>query len=379
MQELPVERIEALRVAIFSVGELFGGAERHILSLSEGLQQLGVIPVLLLLHDGDLAARTRSVGLETILIGRGSRYDPTTGARLANCLKRINANVIHVHGYQAAVFAGLAARKKSLPVVVTQHGRVEGTWKSPLDYLKTKTYELLELVAVRRMNATLCYVTRDLEMQNQCRHAGLKRHVIYNGVDLVETREIKRPIEYEQDKLNVACVGRLSEIKGLEYAVCAMVHEDMPKEAVLSIVGGGPLAKRLEAQASRLGLMDRVRFLGFKENVMDYIGSCDVLLLPSLHEGLPYTLLEAMALRVPIVASAVGGLAEVLSDKVTALLVKPRDVAAIAGAIKWIHQNRELAAAMGRAAQIEQRKRFGLNGMCQAYVEVYKEVSRFAG
>lgn len=373
------ECIGALRVAIFSVGEIFGGAERHILLLSEGLRQLGVIPVLLLLHDGDLAARTRNLGIETIIIERGSRYDPTTGERLANCLKHINAHVIHVHGYQAAVFAALAACKARLPVVVTQHGCVEGTWNAPLAYLKTKIYELLELVAVRLIKPSLCYVTRDLETQNRRRHTSLRRHVIYNGVDLMGTREIKRPIQYEQDKLNVACVGRLSAIKGLEYAVCAMVHEDMPKEAVLTIVGGGPLAKRLEAQASRLGLMDRVRFLGFKENVMDYIGSCDVLLLPSLHEGLPYTLLEAMALRVPIVASAVGGLAEVLSDKVTALLVKPRDAAAIAGAIKWIHQNRELAVAMGRAAQMEQRRRFSLNGMCQAYVEVYKEVLRFEG
>lgn len=376
IEELSIDCTDALTVAIFSVGELFGGVERHILSLSTGLRHLGVTPVLMVLHDGDLAAQARNLGLKTIIIERRGRFDPATGERLADCIKTTGAHLIHVHGYQAAVFAALAARKIRLAVVVTLHGRVEGTWKEPLAYLKTKSYELLELTAVRLMKPILCYVTRDLETQNRRRHAGLRRHVIYNGVGLVEIGETTRPIEYDLDKLNVACVGRLSEIKGLEYALGAMTHEDMPRNAVLSIIGRGPLEKKLELQINRMGLAGRVRLLGFRQNVMDYIGKCDVLLMPSLHEGLPYTLLEAMAVGIPIVASDVGGLAEVLGDKVTAILVKPRDAAAIASAIKWIQENRESASAVSRTAQLEQRRRFGLNSMCQAYIDTYKEAVR---
>ena len=84
----------------------------------------------------------------------------------------------------------------------------------------------------------------------------------------------------------------------------------------MNIIGTGPLTAELKGLAEELGVSDRVRFLGFKKNVYDYMAHCDALIMPSLHEGLPYTVLEAMSLGLPVIASRVGGLAEVLEQLV---------------------------------------------------------------
>ena len=130
--------------------------------------------------------------------------------------------------------------------------------------------------------------------------------------------------------------------------------------------------------AQTLGLADRVHFLGFRRNVYDYVAHCDVLLIPSLYEGLPYTLLEAMALGAPIVASRVGGLAEVLQDGITALLTPPGDPAAIAHAIAELHRRPEYRRQLGENAQRLQRTVYSIGEMSARYQALYQSVSAVA-
>jgi glycosyltransferase involved in cell wall biosynthesis len=111
--------------------------------------------------------------------------------------------------------------------------------------------------------------------------------------------------------------------------------------------------------------------LGFRRNAYDYIAHCKVLLMPSLHEGLPYTLLEAMALGIPAVASRVGGLAEVIQDDATGILVPPRDVPALSAAIRRLHRDDALRVRLGEAARQLQRAQYSLEAMTGRYIQIY--------
>jgi glycosyltransferase involved in cell wall biosynthesis len=116
-----------------------------------------------------------------------------------------------------------------------------------------------------------------------------------------------------------------------------------------------------------------VQIQGFRRNVYDYIAHCDVLLMPSLHEGLPYTLLEAMALGIPVIASRVGGLAEVIQDGATGLLITPGNVSVLADAIRRLIADPSLRARLGDEALRLQRAKYSLEAMASSYLNVYRE------
>jgi glycosyltransferase involved in cell wall biosynthesis len=241
---------------------------------------------------------------------------------------------------------------------------------------RDRFYRRVDGMATRAARAAVCYVTRDLEAHHQRSHAGLRTTVIPNGVASMDRSRFARPPELRADKFNLLIAGRLDLVKGHHVAIAALAEAGLPPDVHMCIVGDGPRERELRALAGAPGLAPRVHLLGFRRNIYDYIAYCDVLLMPSLHEGLPYTLLEAMALGVPIIASRVGGLAEVLEDEVTALLVEPRDPAALAAAVRRLKDDPSLGARIGTQAQSVQRAKYSLEAMAASYLAVYREAGR---
>ena len=142
------------------------------------------------------------------------------------------------------------------------------------------------------------------------------------------------------------------------------------------IVGQGGLREELEAQAAQLGIAAQVRFLGHREDVRDLLSILDLFVLPSLSEGMPLALLEAMAAGVPAIATRVGGTTEVIDDGRTGTLVAPGDSRVLAAAITTLLENPRLAKELGQAARQAVAARFSLAGMVQAYERVYSELTR---
>jgi glycosyltransferase involved in cell wall biosynthesis len=135
----------------------------------------------------------------------------------------------------------------------------------------------------------------------------------------------------------------------------------------------------LRTLAEARGITNRVHILGFRRNVFDYLAHCNVLLMPSQHEGLPYTLLEAMALGIPIVAARVGGLAEVIQDGSTGLLVPPQDSAALTRAILRLYEDPALRSRLGEQARLLQQTRYSLQAMTERYLAIYRKVVGSSG
>lgn len=362
-------------IAICSVGELFGGVERHILGILEGLCVYGVATTLLLFHDGELAAQARHLGVEPVILPNYNRSLLTTSRKLAQLLKRHQIRVVHVHGYKATVFCMLARYWYPLSMVKTEHGLPEPSDGRATLALRERLYKLLDNAATRMARARVCYVTNELLTHYTHAHSGLRVTVIPNGVANLDRDRLQRPPEFREDWFNLVIVGRLDSVKGHHLAIQAAASENLPRNLHLHIVGVGPCEPVLRALAEHNKIAQRVHFLGFRRNVYDYIAHCDALLMPSLHEGLPYTLLEAMALGIPIIASKVGGLAEVLQDGDTALLVQSGDAEVLAQAIARLHKEPRLRCKLGEHARRCQQMHYSLQAMTRRYLSIYQEAA----
>lgn len=361
-----------LRLALCAAGELFGGVERQLLGLCEYAQRrTGVPPALLLFHDRELARQARRLGVAPTIVPARHRYDPAQAARLAAALTVASADVVHAHGYRAAIACVLARRHWRGAVVKTEHGRIEPSRGRPLVWAKSRLNTWLDTRATRRADA-VCYVTDDLRRHWERRHRGLARHVVLNGIDPLEREGRPRPPELEPGPVHLGIVGRVSAVKGIPTALRALADGAVPERVRLSVVGDGPLLEPLRREAAALGLGGRVRLLGFRENVYDYLAHLDALLMPSLHEGLPYVLLEAMALGTPVFASRVGGLAEVVRDGETGVLLPVGDAAALRAAIVRLADDPAWGRALGAAARREQRERYTLERMGRETWRVYE-------
>lgn len=361
-------------VAICTVGELFGGVERHVLGVLDGLHKAGIGTLLILFHDGELAVQARVQGAEVVVLPNRNLSLWSTARALARVFEWRGIDLVHVHGYKAAVFCSLARRWYPLPVVKTEHGLPEPTGRNPVRALRNRVYYFSDRTATRLTCSAVCYVTKDLLAHYRQAHRGLRTVVIPNGIAGMDRNDFPRPPEFAPESFNLVIVGRLDRVKGIEFAIDALGTAALPKDVRLNIVGAGPSDTDLRALTEARGLGRQVQFLGFRRNVYDYLAHCDALLMPSLHEGLPYTLLEAMALGVPILASRVGGLAEVLQDEVTALLVAPRDANAIAQAIRRLYDDQQTRQSLGRECRRLHEAKYSLKAMIHSYLGLYRAV-----
>jgi L-malate glycosyltransferase len=362
-------------LAICSVGELFGGVERHILGLLTGLQSHGIEALLILFNDGELAAQARAQGVEPIILPSRNRSAWGTSKNLADILRQRQIQIVHVHGYKATVICALAHLRYQFATVKTEHGLAEPMRGRPLHALRDKFYHFLDTLATRTTVATVCYVTEELRLHHTRSHAGLRVAVIPNGVAYMDKAQFDRPSELCKEWFNLAIVGRLDTVKGHHVAIEAISSANMPTDVHLQILGVGPTETELRKLANVLGVADRVHFLGFRRNVFEYLAHCDVLLMPSLHEGLPYTLMEAMALNTPVIASSVGGLAEVLQEGNTGLLTTQGDPAPLARAIMELRLDPDYRKRLSENAHRLQRDKYSIDAMSSRYEAIYQQVS----
>jgi len=366
-------------IAICTVGELFGGVERHVLGIMSGLVAQGVSTVLVLFHDGELAAQARRQGIEPVILSNRNRSLLATSRQLAQILNQHEIHIVHAHGYKAMVFCSVARLWYRFALVKTEHGLPEPMTGGSIRTLRNRLYYFTDSAATRIAHTTVCYVTEDLRTHYRHAHSGLRAMVIPNGVTTMDRCQFPRPPEMRDDWFNLVIVGRLDIVKGHHLAIEAIAAGSVPQDIHLQIVGVGPREAELRALAKAHGVANRVHILGFQRNVYDYIAHCNILLMPSLHEGLPYTLLEAMALGIPIVASRVGGLAEVVQDERTGLLVPPQDAKALAQAIGRLHDDPALCSQLGDQARRLQQAKYSLEAMTEGYLAIYRELVASSG
>lgn len=279
------------------------------------------------------------------------KLSPLNLFAIANFLREESADIAHLHGFASANFGRLVARRLGIANVVHEHATL----------LDVPAYQRLADRILRHWADAAIAVSRSVrEFMIHGRFIPAERiNVIGNGVDLERFASpdrkamaaVRRMLDIPEGHRLVGTVTRLRVEKGPEFFLRAIppVLEELPTVTFL-VVGDGPLRGALETLAKELGVERRVRFLGFRTDVPELLGLLDVLVISSLTEGFPLSLVEGMAAGLPLVATRVGGMSEVARDGDDVLFVPPRDPAAIAAKTIALLENPGMADRLGREA-----------------------------
>ena len=309
---------------------------------------------LISLRQRDMSPDTlEALGIPVIYLGR-SKFDPATLPALLTELDRLQADVVHLHGYGATTFGRMAAARRKLPVVLHEHANLTSTpWFQKIADRMLARYTDVA-IAVSRSTAGFVVNARLVPAE--------RTHVVYLGVPLAEfararsaeeIRAARAHLGVPDGAMPMGTVTRLMPSKGNEYlvAAAAAVVQQLP-EARFYVAGEGDQQASLEAQAQALGLADRFVFVGFQRDVGAVLSALDLVVFPSLWEGTPLTAFEALAMGKPIVATDADGLADILTDGVDARIVPRRDPGALARAIIDLARDPAARAALGSRARV---------------------------
>lgn len=313
-------------------------------------------------------------GIDITHLGKG-KFDPSTLSALLRVMRSIDPDILHLHGYGAATFGRVAARLRNRPAIVHEHF-VDPGMPAYQGYAEAALAPLTDhTIAVARSVKAFCIEKRRLPAD--------RISVIYNGVPLEDfgpaptdrVRALRQELGIAEEEKVVGAVGRLHRQKGFEFLIRAMpkILAEHPNTRFV-IVGDGALRGDLERLAAEVGVSKSVIFAGFRPDIADMLSVFDIMAIPSLYEGVPLTVFEAMAQAKAIVSTDVDGLGEVLTDGETALLVPPGDPDALAARIGALLGNPERAAALRRRCETE-RRRFDAQSAVDRMQELYEEIT----
>ncbi len=290
---------------------------------------------LISLRKKDLSEDTlEQFGIDVTYMAR-HKFDPATYPALLKVLRARRADLVHLHGYGATTFGRLCARTMGIPAILHEHANHGDTpwFQKVADRMLAPHTDLALAVSA----STAEFTTRARLMPAE------RTKVVYLGAPLDEFARTRSPHEIASaraelgiapETMAIGTITRLMPAKGNEFLVSAVpaIVARHPHARIL-IVGEGELEAPLRAQAEALGLGDRILFTGFQRDVARALSALDILVFPSLWEGTPLTVFEALAMGKPIVATDADGLMDVLADGEDAMVVPRRDPAAIAAAV----------------------------------------------
>jgi glycosyltransferase involved in cell wall biosynthesis len=366
----------ARSIYFYSDSVELGGAELALLLLAEGLGDdweptllVDDVPTSLPLRERAEAIGVRVEAVEPMPLGLGG---VAAAARLSRRLRRERPAIFHAHlsWPLAAKWALAAAVAARVPTVATVH-------LIPDFELDRSSY--WQLRALSHAVGRYIAVSRALgdELVERFDWPAGKVKVVYNAVRIERfggdpPPGLRGEIAADPERPLVLTCARLDEQKGLDVLLRAAAEVT---EASFAIAGTGPLGPSLEGLAKELGLGERVRFLGYRSDVADLLGCADVFALPSLYEGSPLAVLEAMAARRALVSSAIGGTSEVVVDGESGLLVPPSDAPALAAALRRLLGDPGLRERLGAAARERVERSFTPQVARQQVEAIYREVA----
>ncbi len=345
-----------------------GGMEQFVLRMAAEQARQGDAPSIVALQGGPLLDAARAEGLDVTVLGGTNKFARALRGLLA--LATVRPDLVHVHNPTSLHYARLWRRFRHVPILMTRHG--QDSWRPDPSVWKN-------LDGVIAVSAAAAVVTRADNPDYASR--------VFTVLNGVKTTPPQRPrvvmrAELELgDRVAGIIVARLNTLKGHADLLQALaLLKDPPHSPILLMAGNGPEEAPLRALADSLELgPEQVRFLGFRTDVADLLGAVDFFALPSLTEGLPLSVLEAMAQGLPIVATPVGGIPEVVREGVDGFLTPVNDPRALAERISALCADPSLRARMGAAGAARVRDDFSFDAMLARYHELYARSIQSAG
>jgi glycosyltransferase involved in cell wall biosynthesis len=351
-----------------------GGQERVALDLANGQAADGHRVLTLSLSpepEGPLAAEFRDRGLEIATVANRPGRDPRLFIELARLFRNRKADVVHTHNPQPLLFAALPAKLTRAGLVHTKHG-VNPDSGRRLAMRRAAGRLVDAFVAVSQPTADVAAERRE------CRAGRL--HVVPNGIDLgrfspdaVARREIRRELGIPDDAFAVGTTGRLWPEKGHAYLIKS-VAPVLGDRFHLVIVGEGPERENLTRQIGALSRPGSVHLTGNRRDVPRVLAALDVFVLTSKSEGLPLVLPEAMAAALPVVATRVGGIPQVVEEGVTGFMIEYGDEDGLRRRLVALDEDRHVAGKCGAMGRERSLDRYSARRMVADYLVLYRQV-----
>jgi len=286
----------------------------------------------------------RNIGIPYRIFESRGVIDSSLVRNLRKSFNRSGTSIIHSHGFKATFYAYLT-KPEDAKLVVTHHGRTSHT-------LKVRIYEKIESFIMKRAHGVIAVSGK---MKTELVEEGIHNKKIFLVENILSLNHNVQKLK-NGGQINLLFSGRLSPEKGCAFLLDAIKLLPSGDRPLVTIIGDGPERSALENQAKELDISDSVRFLGFQKDVHSYLENCDALIMPSLREGQPLSLIEACCSGLSVLASDVGGIPELVEHQVNGLLFVPGDSRDIADKIG---QFKILKADIQRNAELR-RKAFNL-------------------
>jgi glycosyltransferase involved in cell wall biosynthesis len=357
----------------------FFGAENVVLEIAKQLRDTGSHVVVGVLKNQynphiELALEAKKEDIETVIIPCRHRLDPATIAVLRSFLRKEQIDILHTHNYKSDFYGFLASLGLDIHLMTTCH-----TWFG--DELKMRLFFSIDKLLLNQFD--MVFVVSE-PIRKEVLASGVrsdKVSVVWNGIDIGrfsgEFEEMKT-LENARDDLGIpqkcdviGTVGRMTEQKGHVYFIeAARRIAKKHRNTRFLIVGDGPLKQSLMKQSQDLPVV----FAGVRNDMPTMYALMDIFVLPSLDEGLPMVLLEAMASRIPVIATAVGEIPLVFEDGKSGILISSKDVSALAGAIEDLLEHRSKADRLSQSAFHTVNEKFSSRTMAKNYINMYQNV-----
>lgn len=363
------------------VSDLFsGGGQRVVLDVVRVLPVSGQVDVLLCCL-GEHADSPLAVHCDTRIPYDGRYNSPVvlwkTAKLFRDVVRSSRVDIVHTHGVDADLIGALALCGENARHVchlhITPPDRRDETWKASV------RRRIFRYTAGRKRSWFIA--VSDFVRERMTEYYDLPRErvaTVRNGVDLEEFQsDSASSHKRDENRFVIGTAARLNPMKGLEFlveAVARLKHAGVSLE--LRVAGPGGYRKNLEQLAVERNVADEIRFLGPVTDMPEFYRSLDLFVLPSLSEGLPLVVLEAMACGTPVVATNVAGTPEVIRDGVDGLLVPPSDAEALATAMRTIIDNESLCRTFAETGEARVRAEFGTERVAREVAEIYRRIQK---
>jgi len=357
-------------------GREWRGGQRQALFLARELQKSGWPFTFVVQPDSPLHERAAADGLPVLPLRIKSETDVFAALRLARAMRRGGCRLAHFHDAHSVAVGGLACDRARVPIRVISR-RVDFPLKTNALSRRKYTRNVDGIIAISEG-------VKDVLIQGGIAPEAID--VVPSGIDfspfenVAERDLLRKEFGFAPDDFLVGIVAALEDHKGHIYLLdAAKILKGKARKVKIVIVGTGSLEMELDQKARALGLTSLVFFLGFRDDVPRILASLDLFVMSSHLEGLNTSILDAMASRLPVVATQVGGIPEVVIHGETGLLVAPRNSEALAQAILDVYRDPALARRLGERGYEVVHEKFSSEAMARRIIAVYERIAARKG
>lgn len=349
-----------------------GGAERLIVDLLRYPNPRFRYVVVCVIRTGPMESELRNIGIPVIVFGRRGRLDFGLVFRLSSWMKRERVRIVHTHLFTADAYGRLAARIAGVPGIFSTVHSIANPWKNWIHRLVDRVFARIS-TRVIGCSDEVAEVLRTRDRLPPSRVVAIQNGIDLNRVVGVPGNGIREELGIEQGRLLMAIIGRLHEPKGHVdlLAALAAIPAELRSNLSCLIVGDGELRGLVEHEIQRLGLSDWVQLTGIRRDIPQLLAELDIFVMSSRWEGLPISLLEAMANGVACVSTAVGGVPGVIRNGYNGVLVEPRNTSALATGLLQLLLDKDLRQRLGAQAKNDVFAHYDVRNTATAYHEQY--------